>query len=249
LDLECTLAYFYGNSSEPGAEPKLNEAVDLIGILSFDPVLLAAACPPMDKGIGRGLPDEEGEEDAASLCPSRVPRLHVLAWCRADRLLTPNLASAFTNLDFSKHLPSPMVPPPAGLDSPAAVEHAREATLSLLSTALGGDRMAGEYLLLGLISRVVARTTASVVGHLPLNFTAPHMGDLLPTLKACIEDLVPRCQAVKVDIAGLEAKRWFPYKDYNTNRLVSAPLQVGGKGLMGPKGIQGRVRAYLVLFV
>lgn len=208
----CTLAYFY--DSRESLEPKLNEAVDLIGLLSFDPVLAApsisAQSTELDNSIGL-------DEDAADLCPSLVPRLHVLAWCPAPRLFTPTF-------DPPK---MPSLSPPVGLHSPAAVEQAREAALSFLSSAMGGDRVAGEYLLLGLLSRVVARPQGSVVGHLPLNSTAPQMPELLPRLKACIEELVPRCQTVKVDLASLEEKRWFPHKDYTTNRLVSAALQVG----------------------
>lgn len=219
----CTLAYFY--DSKESLEPKLNEAVDLIGLLSFDPVLAAPSISAQHAPQSMELDNSIGlHEDAADLCPSLVPRLHVLAWCPAPRLFTPTF-------DPPK---MPSLSPPVGLHSPAAVEQAREAALSFLSSAMGGDRVAGEYLLLGLLSRVVARTPGSVVGHLPLNFTAPQMPELLPRLKACIEELVPRCQTVKVDLVSLEEKRWFPHKDYTTNRLVSAALQVGTSNLIVP---------------
>ncbi|KAK4489326.1 hypothetical protein RD792_005130 [Penstemon davidsonii] len=99
----------------------------------------------------------------------------------------------------------------------------------LEATVLGNDRMAAQYILLHLLSRVHARVDSIAVGKLSLNLTcfnnesASVFGD---RLKFAIKNLVPFTQCLPLTVDYLNTVTLAPKKDYNTDRLVAGFLQL-----------------------
>jgi hypothetical protein len=149
------------------------------------------------------------EEEAHNPPHSAVPRLHAVLVARA---------------------------PPPGLTgltlSPSLAAEPRAACVRLLTAACGGDALAGEYLLLHLVSRVHSRPDPFAVGCLSLNLQLPRGtsdGDatsLVNALWPLISALVPRTVALQLTVDGLNARPLAPHKCYVTNTLVHAPLQL-----------------------
>ncbi|KAK6145683.1 hypothetical protein DH2020_022503 [Rehmannia glutinosa] len=189
------------DSSEP--DMKLNDVFEFVGVFTFDP----------DLTIGRDDNDELTEnfcEDASvSLPPTKVPRLH----CVVHR-----------KLGFGDFLRSPQLEL-----TPCAIKEVREALLGHLTAVLGNDRVAAQYVLLHLLSRVHARVDSIAVGKLSLNLTcfnkesASVFGN---NLKRAIENLLPFTERLPLTIDYLNTVSLAPKKDYSTNRLVSGILQL-----------------------
>jgi hypothetical protein len=135
---------------------------------------------------------------------------------------------------------------------PDAIVRARGAVLALIRGALGGDGLAAEYVLLALLSRVVARREDALLGSLPLILsTSP--GLISPDLEALVgvlRSFMPRAVLIKADLAALNAHHYCPEKDYTRNVLLPSPLQVGdgtalvidetgmAEGTLGPVGMK-----------
>ena len=151
-----------------------------------------------------------GEEEEAHNPPhSAVPRLHAVLVARA---------------------------PPPGLTgltlTPSLAAEPRAACVRLLTAACGGDALAGEYLLLHLVSRVHSRPDPFAVGCLSLNLQLPKgtfdadAACLVSCLWPLLTALVPRTVALSLTVGGLNAGPLAPHKCYVTNTLVHAPLQL-----------------------
>jgi hypothetical protein len=197
---------------------KLNEVIEVLGVLSRVPELAAAhlAASGASASEPAALPLSLLEEEAlASHLPtSRVPRLHAL-------LLAPET--------------SPL--PPAAAAAFAAAP--RACALGFLSVVLGGDDLAAEFLLLQLVSRVHVRTKdAGALGTLPLNLTgcpaaAPGGAGVKEGLSpfgaaaaAAVAALVPRAAALPLSVPALNAGPWWPRRARDDARLASGPLQL-----------------------
>lgn len=183
----------------------LNDIVEVVGILSCAPELAQTEFGGMD-----GMVDEE---DIATHPPtSKVPRIHALV-LQSTRAATPT------------HSPV----------SPSTIAAAREQTIRVLSAVLGNDRLAAEYTLLHLISRVVSRQELVNVGALSLNITGwPEMSGAArdglsaagSVLVRTFQQLVPRVIGIPMSVDHLNRTPMVPAKDYTTNKLRAAPLQV-----------------------
>lgn len=125
VTLACALAP-HGQVSSEQLDLRLNEEVELVGVLSFVPELAAAhlAASAEDGAL-------QHEVLAAHPATSRAPRLHVLG--AVQRGAPP--------------LPAPLA---------AASRAAREAALALLRRVVGGDELAAQALLMQLVSRCEA---------------------------------------------------------------------------------------------
>ncbi|KAL4424256.1 hypothetical protein ABPG75_001557 [Micractinium tetrahymenae] len=215
----CCMAYVYDDQ-----EVKLNDVVEVVGVLSRVPELAAAHMRQQEGG----QPSSMLLDDilASHLPTSKAPRLHAI-------LLSVERESGAA----------------AGMPLAAAdVAQARTRTLGFLSQVLGGDNLAAEYLLLQLLGRVHHRTAESAVGTLALNLVAEpnspaaaaaqqlsaqpvqqaqqQLSALGAALAAALAALAPRCLALPLSVGALNARPWWPRRDQNSQRLVSGPLQL-----------------------
>ncbi|XP_051122782.1 mini-chromosome maintenance complex-binding protein isoform X2 [Andrographis paniculata] len=187
----------------PESELKLNDVVEFVGIFTFDPDLALARDDPDE------ITNDFCEDALVYLPPSKVPRLH----CVAHRKLLVN--------DFLPGLPFEL--------TPSAVKEVREALIGHFTAVLGNDRVAAEYMLLHLLSRVHARIDSLAVGKLSLNLTCFNKESTSVfgnQLKHAIETLLPFTQSLPLTVDYLNTATLAPRKDYKTNRLVPGILQL-----------------------
>ena len=110
----------------------------------------------------------------------------------------------------------------------------RAALLSGLCTALGGDALAAEYVLLSVTSRVISRHAEMPVGKLHLNLSgcpSPSSGaapssPVAGALHAALSELLPLCLHQPLTIPGLNAGGLLPVKDHEANCIWPSSLQV-----------------------
>ncbi|KAJ1461735.1 hypothetical protein M885DRAFT_611346 [Pelagophyceae sp. CCMP2097] len=182
LVMECVARVYPGT----GAAPKLNDLVECVAILGGDDAATLGAerefaAPAADEDAmacqdGWGLDDE----DAALWDPplSQAARLHVVTMRR-----------------LPSHYPIDLE-----ATGPLPANELRSAVLARLLSAVGGDALAAEYVLLALLSRVDARVGAAgarqTVGAMSLQLVASDAAaaaQLSTSLHAAVSDLVPRC--------------------------------------------------------
>ncbi|XP_012840012.1 PREDICTED: mini-chromosome maintenance complex-binding protein [Erythranthe guttata] len=187
----------------PESSLKLNDVFEFIGIFSFD----------TDLTVDRDNTDELEEgfcEDAlVYLPPAKVPRLH----CIVHRKIGVN--------DF---LSSPCLEL-----TPSAIREVREALLGNLTAVLGNDRVAAQYVLLHLLSRVHARVDSIAVGKLSLNLTSFNKESIsvfANRIKLAVENILPFTECLPLTVDYLNTVSLAPKKDYTTNRLASGFLQL-----------------------
>ena len=150
------------------------------------------------------------EEEEASMStspslppPSLVPRLHVLTWARLEHN-NPLMAS---------------VKP---LEEVARVE-----LHTLLTTCLLGDKLAADYLLLHLLSRVYMRKDVLCLGKLSLNLHNMTTHEEWPRrLSTVLSLLTTNSHYLPLTRNNLDSTSFSPRKDFEANRLVSGSLQL-----------------------
>lgn len=161
--------------------------------------------------------DEDDQEALASRIPtSMAPRIHAISVKKLTSLLPDNMPSVKTKEE---------------------IQLARSQTVDLLSTVLGGDVLAAEYLLMQLISRVHMRTedsNASALGTLALNLTGmpDKSTEFVHALEAVLSGLMPSVLSLPLDIELLNKKPWYPSKLQNQSFLTDAILQLPGGSLI-----------------
>ena len=200
------MVYAYDHTSPT---PKLNDVVEVWGVVSVVPELGAACATPAaphDWALAAAL--------AAHPPTSTVPRVHAL-YVRPARV------------------PLPAPPPPAAGAARAA---ARTAALAHLTTALHGDALAAELMLLQLVARVHVRSAGFAVGSLsvaiggcppaPQGAAPTEPSPFATTLAAAVADLAPATVTLPLTVPALNAGRLRPARCPDTSRLVAAPLQV-----------------------
>jgi len=194
----------YGADVESGGV-KLNEVVEFIGVLEADPSADFDA-PAARDAAAFGM----SESEVAALCPppSRVPRLHCLLHRRlsaTDEVIeyaaaakeaaegptdegVMAVSSAVARASAASATPIADVPTAGDFASPtrSTLPKGRAMALGALTSALGGDELAAEYVLLAACAKVVARVDGLPLGCLPLHLALPppspsgsadHMGD------------------------------------------------------------------------
>ncbi|KAG7279832.1 hypothetical protein CRUP_013742 [Coryphaenoides rupestris] len=200
---------------------KLNDTLEVYGILSVSPALSALAnekdqCTSLHPDPTESMETVE-ELRVHSPPASLVPRLHLL---HAQRLAHSN----------------PLLPP-AGLEDSTAsrastlseMPSVRAELLAYFTHLLLGDTLAAEYLLLHLISNVYARRDVLPLGKFTLNLSgcpstaAPAYTERLYRL---LQQLVPCSYRLSMTLQNMNQLRLVPRKDYVANRLVSGALQL-----------------------
>lgn len=155
---------------------------------------------------------EEDEQDtlASRIPTSMAPRIHAICARKLNSILPANMPQVTTNQE---------------------IQLARAQTIGFLSTILGGDTLAAEYLLAQMISRVHMRTqdsNASPLGALTLNLTGipDKSTDFVQALECALSGLVPSLLSLPLDIQLLNKKPWYPCKSQNQSFLNDALLQL-----------------------
>ncbi|XP_019737622.1 mini-chromosome maintenance complex-binding protein [Hippocampus comes] len=197
---------------------KLNDTIEVYGILSVSPALGALA---EDKDASSSLIDasdsmETAEEQRVHSPPaSLVPRLHML-YAKPLAQNNPLLpcASLQDNHAFLSSTLNEMV-------------SVRGDFLAYLTHVLLGDSLAAEYLILHLISSVYARRDVLPLGKFTLNLSGcPTISSYTERLYKVIQQLVPSSFYLGMSLHNMNQMRMVPKKDYLANRLVSGALQL-----------------------
>ncbi|KAM9847821.1 mini-chromosome maintenance complex-binding protein [Aulostomus maculatus] len=206
---------------EDGESFKLNDTLEVYGILSVSPALSALAD---EKDTSSSLLDpaecmETAEEQRVHSPPaSLVPRLHML-YAKPLPHNNPLLpAAAATAMEDSSAFLS------STLSEMASV---RAELLTYLTHVLLGDALAAEYLILHLISNVYARRDVLPLGKFTLNLSGcPSVASYTQRLYQIIQQLVPSSYYLGMSLQNMNQMRLVPKKDYVANRLVSGALQL-----------------------
>ncbi|NXV18569.1 MCMBP protein, partial [Cepphus grylle] len=213
---------------------KVNDVLEVYGILSVDPVLSivnneeSCAVPfPTDSSALDPMEcmDMAEEQRVHSPPASLVPRIHVIL---AQKLQHINpLLPACLNEEESKtceylNLTSLFVSNFMSELSPVRAE-----LLGFLTHALLGDSLAAEYLILHLISTVYARRDVLPLGKFTVNLSGcPRNSVFTEHIYRIIQHLVPASYRLQMTIENMNHSRFIPHKDYTANRLVSGVLQL-----------------------
>ncbi len=222
------LTYLYDGEDEGKHPPKLNEALDVIAVLSYPTAAEKEDMMRAESGV-----EEDAYMGMEKLALSLEPRLHVLLWERA-RLLPavpgPDLeAAARFFAGAAAPCPRPVaLSPPLATGDASVLPQLRAELLGYLTRSLGGDALAAEYLLLTLLSRVRLRSSGGeVVGHLPLNLSRVKVPGFARGLAQLLRSTVARSRLLEVTLATLgDEGAWISRKDYETNALSTTVLQV-----------------------
>ncbi|RXN23436.1 mini-chromosome maintenance complex-binding isoform X1 [Labeo rohita] len=196
---------------------KLNDMLEVFGILSVDPALSVIA----DEREASSLLDptegmETVEEQRVHSPPaSLVPRLHMLY---AQPLVHNNpLLPSSASENNGDHLNSALGELPS----------VRAELLTYFTHVLMGDSLAAEYLILHLISNVYTRRDVLPLGKFTLNLSGcPHSSPYTEHLYKVIQQLVPSSYRLSMSLHNMNNQKMVPRKDYTANRLVSGTLQL-----------------------
>ncbi|NXS09911.1 MCMBP protein, partial [Neodrepanis coruscans] len=197
---------------------KVNDVLEVYGVLSVDPVLSivnneerdSSALDPME------CMDTAEEQRVHSPPASLVPRIHVIL---AQKLQHINpLLPACLNDEESKTFVSNFM---------SELSPVRAELLGFLTHALLGDSLAAEYLILHLISTVYARRDVLPLGKFTVNLSGcPRNSIFTEHIYHIIQQLVPASFRLQMSINNMNHWRFIPHKDYTANRLVSGLLQL-----------------------
>ncbi|XP_041866407.1 mini-chromosome maintenance complex-binding protein isoform X2 [Melanotaenia boesemani] len=197
---------------------KLNDMLEVYGILSVSPALSALAD---EKDASSSLLDptecmETAEEQRVHSPPaSLVPRLHMLY---AKPLPHNNPLLPCATLDDNNTFLS------STLGEMASV---RTELLSYFTHVLLGDALAAEYLILHLIANVYSRRDVLPLGKFTLNLSGcPVATSYTERLYQIIQQLVPSSHYLGMSLQNMNQMCLVPKKDYMANRLVSGALQL-----------------------
>ncbi|XP_055831428.1 mini-chromosome maintenance complex-binding protein isoform X2 [Solanum dulcamara] len=188
----------------PESDLKLNDVFEFIGVFTFDPEF------PVDKNDNNDLESILDDDTRIQMPPSKVPRLHCLIH---RKLSTQDFITGSPTLELKSQL----------------MKAIREALLGHLTTILGNDGVAANFMLLHLLSKVHARVDSIAVGKLSLNLTCFNKETLSVyghRLNLVLKNLLPFTHCVPLTVDYLNKTHLAPKKDYQTNRLASGILQL-----------------------
>ncbi|XP_060728622.1 mini-chromosome maintenance complex-binding protein isoform X2 [Tachysurus vachellii] len=197
---------------------KLNDMLEIFGILSVDPALsLVAEEKEASSFLDPTESMESVEEQRAHSPPtSLVPRLHML-YAEPLQHNNPLLPSAVSE-DKGANLNNAI----------SEMSSVRAELLTYLTHVFLGDSLAAEYLILHLISSVYARRDVLPLGKFALNVSGcPHTSPYTEQLYQIVQQLVPSSYRLCMSLHNMNTQRMVPRKDYTANRLVSGALQLG----------------------
>ncbi|XP_069045216.1 mini-chromosome maintenance complex-binding protein [Lepisosteus oculatus] len=194
---------------------KVNDMLEVYGILSVDPVLSVLNEERDGSSSFLDTMDctESAEEQKVRSPPaSLVPRLHVLLVHKLEHNnpLLPQLADQSFVSSFLSEVTS-----------------VRAELLGYFTHVLLGDSLAAEYLILHLISTVYARRDVLPLGKFTLNLSGcPRNTAYTENLYRVIQNIVPSSYLLGMSLHNMNSLRLVPQKDYTANRLVSSVLQL-----------------------
>lgn len=219
---------------------KVNEAFDFIGILD----LMVLGSGSSAKAKEGELSVQELEELAISECFEGIQRrersgavLHCCDVTHLDNLhhIKPHESSAFyqklqeTNAERIALCRDEW----KALGFEPEIVTMRQRLVEYLASALLGDVVAAEYLLLCLLSRVYTRADPSTpLGNLSLNLVigsaikADAIDAFTDKLEATIRSLMPMVVSVDLSLQQLNDTMFMPHKDYENEVLLGGVLQV-----------------------
>eukprot|EP00249_Psilotum_nudum_P000776 c12897_g1_i1 orf=82-1905(+) len=207
----CLLKVYDGADSDL----KLNDVVEFIGVLTFDPEV-SIAQEQFRNSFNAVGPALFEDEISAQLPASKVPRLHCILY---RKLSGQALFSAMPMLTVEQL-------------SPSVLGGMRSSLLQFLIKVLGGDDLAAQYLLLHLLSQVHTRVEPMAVGKLSLNLTGFDAGSdgsssaFTKAIAEAIAVLLPRSHLMPLSLESLNKAVIAPRKNYNIDRLVTGALQL-----------------------
>eukprot|EP01102_Stenamoeba_stenopodia_P013168 TRINITY_DN4234_c0_g1_i1.p1 TRINITY_DN4234_c0_g1~~TRINITY_DN4234_c0_g1_i1.p1 ORF type:complete len:742 (-),score=143.21 TRINITY_DN4234_c0_g1_i1:942-3167(-) len=221
--------YDISDEEKPESSVKLNDIIEFVGVLSAEPSIDRSSEQEDSYGMDFGDFDERrGREPPATL----VPRLHAISMKKIH----------FNNPLFASHLDylkpnSPEFERFCGEIMPNA-DSLRGHAIEYLASALGGDKLAAEYLFLCLLSRVhnrqgpipIGKMVLNIVGcpasvphpstselkNAPKNLNASGFGQILHEAVSSIASL---STIIPLSIDNLNKSSFAPKKDYALNRL------------------------------
>ncbi|MBN3295848.1 MCMBP protein, partial [Amia calva] len=200
---------------------KVNDMLEVYGILSADPVL-SVLNEERDNAASASLLDpmdctETAEEQRVHSPPaSLVPRLHVVLAHKLDHN-NPLLPTGLTTQEHQSFVSSFL----------SEVTAVRAELLGFFTHVLLGDSLAAEYLILHLISNVYARRDVLPLGKFALNLSGcPRNTAYTERLYRIIQQIVPSSFRLGMSLHNMNTLRFVPHKDYTANRLVSGVLQL-----------------------
>uniref|UniRef100_A0A8D2IZK6 Mini-chromosome maintenance complex-binding protein n=1 Tax=Varanus komodoensis TaxID=61221 RepID=A0A8D2IZK6_VARKO len=205
---------------ENGNSFKVNDILEVYGILSVDPVLNIvnneerenSSSPVESMDCMETVEEQRVHSPPASL----VPRIHVIL---AQKLQHINpLLPACLNEEESRSFISSFM---------TELSPVRAELLGFLTHALLGDSLAAEYLILHLISTVYARRDVLPLGKFTVNLSGcPRNSVFTEHIYRIIQQLVPASYRLQMTIENMNCLQFNPHKDYTANRLVSGVLQL-----------------------
>ncbi|GLV40815.1 uncharacterized protein CBL_13682 [Carabus blaptoides fortunei] len=185
---------------ENGDTVKLNDMIDIVGFLSVDPRLI-------DLSSADGELDTDMESQTHNPPPSLVPRIHCVAFKKINQY-------------------NPLLPEISVQDTMSDLRHG---LLTVLTQLLFGDRLAADYLICHLISRVYMRKDVMAIGKFSLNLSgvpSQAYANYCEQLYEFLELLVPKSHYLPMTLDNLNDLTFTPKKDYDCNRLTSGILQL-----------------------
>lgn len=200
---------------------KLNDVLEVYGILSVDPVL-SGLSEDRDSTSALYNPavcmDTAEEQRVHSPPASLVPRIHAIQMHRVQHF-NPLLPNSIHDQE-SKPLVSNFM---------SELSSVRAELLGFLTHALLGDGLAAEYLILHLISTVYSRRDVLPLGKFTLNLSGcPRNSVFTELMYRVLQQLVPASYHLRMTIQNMNELKFIPRKDYTANRLISGLLQLAG---------------------
>ena len=224
---------------------KLNEVIEVVGILSRTPELAAihlehAATVAATAADGhQHLPESLLDEEMLAAHPptSKVPRIHTILVNKETSPYPKNvLSSAIPAASQEEKTTTASASAFSIAQVQELVAAGRSRTLGFLSMVLGGDNLAAEYLLLQLVASVQRRERETVLGVSSLNLTGCPDKEISATLNglsplgsaisSAISALTPRCLPLPLSLETLNGASWIPRRGGDAIRMSSGLLQI-----------------------
>ncbi|KAG0052774.1 hypothetical protein BGZ83_002128 [Gryganskiella cystojenkinii] len=151
------------------------------------------------------------QEEASSDSP-RVPTVHAITMCKVDDHGHPELG---------------MDGRPSESDMETCLKDAaatRQDLIAYLTSALLGDELAAELVLLHMLARIYARPSGKALGKFSLNVKQTEQdSSVFESLKKIMNNLLPKIHSIPMTLQILNTETFYPRKD---DQLMSGTLQV-----------------------
>lgn len=194
----------------------MGSIVEVVGVLGIDPAL-----GPLNYNENSEDLDTAAERKVHCPPPSLVPRLHAITirCLQHSNPLLPHDLPFPVQVDVIPRF-FPLETTPGDLDQCRAV------LLELLTQVLLGDCLAAEYILLHLLSSVYGRMEFMALGKYSLNLFRFPGHATVESLHQLLQNLLTKCFLLPMTLDNMNSWRFTPKKDYDSNRLLAAVLQL-----------------------